>query len=487
MRKIATTLILLVMAVVAVQAQNMRAYLSYATFDTPDDKPYIETYLTIKNSSLKQLVQQSGQYSGKLNVQIIFRQNDSTIVNYGKYELNGPEIVDTMDNALTFLDVQRYSLVAGVYDLELMLDDLNDGKEPVVSHTTFEIGFPEDSISISDIEFLKSYEKKEGSGILDKNGYEIVPYVFNSFPEEEKELKFYAEIYHADKEVGEGAYIVYEYIRPFEVNKKLDKYFYMKRMNSGPVNVLMNTIDISNLATGNYLLVIEAHNRKNELIASKELFFYRDNPLVGFNETNVMTADISNTFVEDIKYRDSLLLYIDYLYPISTSSEKIYVKSMIKTADVQTLQKYFYNFWVDRDNVDPEGAWFTYLQRVKEANANFKTVSVAGYRSDRGRVYLQYGKPNVVAESHNEPAAYPYEIWHYYQIGGQHDIKFVFYTRDLVTNDFQLIHSNMVGELSNYRWQNQLYGRTWDSYSIDDMIVPNSYGSFATDYYKQPR
>ena len=486
MRKIVTIIVLFFVVTIPLQSQNIRAYLSYATFNTPDNNPYIETYLTIQNSSIEQIVQDNGNYRGKLNVQIVFRRND-TIMNYGKYELTGPEEIDTLDNELVFLDVHRYALPAGIYDLELMLDDLNDAKDSIVSHTTFKIGFPKDSVSISDIEFLKSYEKKEGSGILDKNGYEVTPYVFNSFPEEVKELKFYAEIYHTDKNIGNGDYIVYEYIRPFEVDRKLDNFFYMKRMRSGPINVLMNSIDISNLATGNYLLVIEARDRKNNLMASKELFFYRNNPLVQFNETNVMVADISNTFVETIQNRDSLLLYIDYLYPISTSSEKIYVKSMIKTADVQTLQKYFYNFWVDRDNVDPEGAWYTYLQRVKEANANFKTVSVAGYRSDRGRVYLQYGKPNVIAKSYNEPAAFPYEIWHYYQISGQHDVKFVFFTKDIVTNDFQLIHSDMVGELSNYRWQQQLYSRTWDSYSIDNVIVPNSYGSFATDYYRQPR
>jgi hypothetical protein len=45
----------------------------------------------------------------------------------------------------------------------------------------------------------------------------------------------------------------------------------------------------------------------------------------------------------------------------------------------------------------------------------------------------------------------------------------------------------VVGELANYHWQRQLYSRTWDPYSIDDVIVPNSYGSFATDYYIQPR
>ncbi len=486
MRKIVVIFILCMLTGATMQSQTLRAYLSYATFNTPDNQPYIETYLTIQNNSIVQTLGEDGSYNGKLNVQIIFRHND-TIVNYGKYELTGPKAKELGGKEMAFVDVQRYALPEGVYDLELTLDDINGQGKPITSHTTFLMDFPRDSMAVSDIEFLKSYEKKEGGGILDKNGFEVVPYVFNSFPEDEKELKFYAEIYHSDKVLGNDDYMIYTYIRPFEIDSKLEKFFYMKRVKAGPINVLMNTIDISRLATGNYLLVIEARDRHNELMASRELYFFRSNPMVEFNATNVMIADISNTFVESIENRDSLLLYIDYLYPISTSSEKIYVKSMIKMADVQTLQKYFYNFWIERDNVDPQGAWLNYLQRVKEANANFKTVSVAGYRSERGRVYLQYGKPNVIAESHHEPAAFPYEIWHYYQIGGQHDVKFVFYTIDLATNDYQLLHSDMVGELSNYHWQRELYRRTWDPYSIDDVIVPNSYGSFANDYYHQPR
>ena len=65
--------------------------------------------------------------------------------------------------------------------------------------------------------------------------------------------------------------------------------------------------------------------------------------------------------------------------------------------------------------------------------------------------------------------------------------KFVFYNRDIATNEFQLIPFNALGELSNYRWQNLIYSRTWDPYNLDVNVKPDAYGSFATDYYRQPR
>ena len=184
---------------------------------------------------------------------------------------------------------------------------------------------------------------------------------------------------------------------------------------------------------------------------------------------------------------DSLRFYIDYLYPISTESEKAIAKAVQEENDVPTMQKYFYNFWFDRLPEAPEQAWYNYKLRVDQVNNDFRSISIAGYKSDRGRVYLQYGKPSAIAKSYNEPEAFPYEIWQYDRLNGQSARKFVFYTRDIVTNDFQLIHSNALGELNNYRWQNILYQRTWDPYDIDVNVKPPAYGSFATDYYLQPR
>jgi len=150
------------------------------------------------------------------------------------------------------------------------------------------------------------------------------------------------------------------------------------------------------------------------------------------------------------------------------------------------MQRYFLNFWVDRNTLDPQMEWVEYLSRVNKANISFKAITIEGYRTDRGRVFLQYGQPNVISDHHFEPAAYPYEIWHYYRLGDQQNKKFVFYAHDVVTNDFQLIHSDAVGELNNYRWETIIYKRTWDPVSVDDAIIPSSWGSKATQSYTQP-
>jgi GWxTD domain-containing protein len=232
---------------------------------------------------------------------------------------------------------------------------------------------------------------------------------------------------------------------------------------------------------------MEARNRNNVLLASQEKYFQRFNPNAQFNLTGMLVINPENSFAGQITSRDTLLQYIDYLYPISSDAEKNFAKSLQMEEDLSVLQRYFLNFWVERDKADPYGAWAKYKTRVDQVNNDFKAMRIKGYKTDRGRVYLQYGEPNAIARSYNEPNGYPYEIWHYYEIQGQRDRRFVFYTKDIATNDFQLIHSTMRGEVANYRWQTFIYSRTWDAFNIDATLAPQSYGSFATDFYRQPR
>ncbi len=466
-------------------AQNLRAYLSYSTFTTPTNKPYIETYLSVNGRSLNYIKNKDGYYQGNIDVQIIFKRGDS-IVNFAKYTLSSPVIKDTLQNNINMLDVHRYALPVGEYNLEISLKDENSTDKTLTSYDKFAINFPTDSMTFSGIELLSSYQKANGSSSLEKNGFDLTPNITNYYPQSINTLSFYTELYNSKLVLGDAPFLLTSYIRPFEADKKLDQYYQRKKITPEQIVVILNSFNISKLPSGNYLLVLEARNRTNKILASKQIFFQRYNPITGFNLNNLLTLNTQNTFAGKITGRDTLAMYIDYLTPISTNTEKLYIQNQLKTADIEELRKYFLNFWIERDKLNPEQAWSDYLLLVKQANKNFKSVSQPGYKTDRGRVYLQYGQPNIISQQYFEPAAYPYEIWHYYTLNEQHNKKFVFYTHDLVTNDFQLIHSDAVGELNNYRWETVIYRRTWDPNSVDDAIIPSTWGSKATQTYKQP-
>jgi GWxTD domain-containing protein len=106
-------------------------------------------------------------------------------------------------------------------------------------------------------------------------------------------------------------------------------------------------------------------------------------------------------------------------------------------------ENFIENFWRRRDpNPDTEENEFReqYYERIAYANEHF-TSGIPGWKTDRGRVYIAWGKPDSV-ESHpsggayNRPSyegggdttTYPFEIWFYRHlegVGDGLDIEFV--------------------------------------------------------------
>lgn len=486
-------MVMLGVTVCAQQKKSLNAYISYAVFDTPGENstPYVETYITFDKSSLVYVKNEDGQYTATINVTVMFKQWES-VQNFGKYSLTSPMVADTTGITGFFMDMQRYSLDNGTYNFEVILEDANNKSDkPYKAIDQIIIDFPE-TFCISSILSLESFTKAEKENNTTRNGYDIIPMVLPYYPETLNKLTFYAEIYNAKKQLGEGEkYLLNTYICAFENNTVLNNFYFTKRMTAKDIDVIINNMDISNLPSGNYYLVLEARDRNNEIIGLNRYFFQRSNPYYQIDNTLLAAINPNDVFSGSINNLDTIREYIKMLSPISTLVEKDYAYELIKSDDIRTMQQYFYTFWSSRNKLEPKRAWLDYYAQVQRVNASFKTVNGKGYDSDRGQVFLKYGVPDRIVESYFEPGAYPYEIWHYYVLGNsQRNKKFVFMTQDLVTNDFKLIHSDATGEISNYRWPNIVYSGTYGSYfdyGVDGAANPNSYGDKAVDNYENPR
>jgi GWxTD domain-containing protein len=470
-------------------AQNLQAYMSYTLFNSPVDGPYIETYLSVYGPSIEYVKNDNGNLQGGVEVTIIFRQGEN-IVSFDKYEVLSKEIADTSgSNFPNFLAQQRYALKNGNYDMEFIIADLNKEADPFITTDPLIIDFPNDKASISGIELISGYKKADAPGQLTKSGIDLYPFVFNFFPESVEDIMFYCEIYNTDKSFGEGEKFVYNYfIESFETNNVLTEFNRSKVATGTSVLPIMKDFNINKLPSGNYLLVVEIRDQNNETVTRNELFFQRSNPNIQFNTDDLAAVSTEGTFVDDINNIDTLRQYIDYLLPIGTEVDRIFITKQMEEADIITLKQYFLNFWLGREPVIPETAWKHYHQQVKKVNILYPTPTLQGYETDRGRVFLKYGPPNIISESYNEPSAYPYEIWQYYTLGEtQRNRKFVFYTIDIVTNDFQLVHSDAIGETANYRWKIEIHKRIYDPLNLDVDQYPDVWGSNVNTYWENPR
>ncbi|MBV2246947.1 MAG: GWxTD domain-containing protein [Lentimicrobium sp.] len=446
-------------------SQGPGAYFAHGVYNIPGQGPYLETYIEILGNTINYTATAPGNFQGKVQITLIIKQ-DSIIKDFRKYELKSPEITDTVKVALNFIDQQRFLMENGQYTIELSISDLNkpDNRASFVSYPV-NINFPSEDISISSIQLVKEFTKTKEENPLSKSGFDILPYVDNFYGPTQNKLIYYAEIYNPGAvEYSSERYLISSYIESFESRQLLNNYVQIKRESASPVRVILNEFDVSDLPSGNYNLVISIRDKSNTIVAHQATFFQRFNERVKSVSAQLQEETADNTFATQINNIQELREYIRSLSPISTESEKLFMKTYIETADIKDLQQFFYNFWYHREPQQPEQAWVKYNTEVIKANNSYATQVRKGYETDMGRVYLQYGPPNSITDMPFESGgmlgegSIPYQIWHYYELdnGRQRNKKFVFASSELRSKDYTLIHSDALGEIQNWGWQEQL-------------------------------
>lgn len=453
-------------------------------FNSPE-QPFIEIYLSIYASSLNYdfTILESPVCKVELT-EIIKKKESQDVVDFKKVVLSNPIANDSSISDI--LNQERFSLPNGNYEVEIILDDLLDSI-PAVSHTEdVNLNFNPDQVSISDIELLDSYWTSDTISELAKSGIEMIPLINDYFPTNFNKLAFYSEIYNTSNIEGpEGQFLVREFIENFETGQIAGDYNKMKKRSVEAVIPTLTVFNIESLPTGNYYVVVQVRDRNNELVVEKKKRFQRVNLMIDINTTYLKDVDISETFITRIN-QDSIDEYIYCLRPIASIAENNIVDHQLaQMSDTMKLQ-YFYSFWNNRDPQEPERGWYTYKLQVDRVEKLFGTPVKNGYQTDRGRIYLKYGAPNKLTDRPNEPNSYPYQIWQYYHIGKFNNIKFVFYMPDLVTNDYWMLHSDLRGEIKNYKWQKDLQMRNSPGGNIDQQAPSSSWGSNASRYYSNP-
>ncbi|NQX98567.1 MAG: GWxTD domain-containing protein [Flavobacteriales bacterium] len=483
MKKYLASLLLTIFISTSSFAENLKAYFTYCTFSTPNSGPYIETYLSVVGNSAVYKKIANNSYQSKIEITLIFKQGNE-IKTFKKYNLLSPEITDSLASRTNFIDQQRISLPNGKYEFEITINDLNSNNTPFKSTQILTIDYPENKINISDIELIESLSKTKTNNVLSKNGYDIIPYTSDFYPEDFEKIAFYAEIYNANKLLGDNEdFLISYYIETDENKKIIGNYKSFIRAKSTAVNILLKSFTIEKLPSGNYNLVIEARNKENELLAQKKVFFQRSNPKI---EPLLIFDDFSESFVAKMSKKE-IEEYIKCIEPISSTTEINFAENQLKGDDEELMRQFFYNFWIKRSESNPETEWKNYYKLVEQTNKLFSNQLKKGYRTDRGIIYLKYGPPNTRSEFLYDNSTYPYEIWHYHKVERFSNRKFVFYDPSFGMNEYPILHSDMPGHINNKQWRLQLNKRLGQPIDHDAEAPSYQYGDRSSDYYNNPR
>lgn len=426
------------------QDGKTQAIFDYKQFYTPYGSTYIETYLSFVASSLYYMPNKNGNLQANILVTQVIKQKNE-IVDFKKYEVLGPELIDSV--AVGFNDQQRFMLQPGTYLLELEIMDLNDpDSTSIISNQFVHVSLNEGEINISDIELIDYYKKTEEKNNYSKSGYDLYPLVSNYIPTDIEKLAYYFELYKSDSSCN--TFILQQYIRKYETKEILSKYIKRDKVCLIKVKPEISMFNIKKLPTGNYHLVIELRDKNNNVVTDKTLFFQRVNKDVDEN-----MAMIDSIAFDDIVTKDSIDLFLSYLVPIASEMEKSIIQTKLDNMSAQLKMNFFYNFWSNRNKVNPKGEWLKYKEQVKEIDRKYSSNVQRGYETDRGRVELKYGKPNDIADRPNTSGKLPYQIWHYYHLEKANNVLFVFYQPQLVSKHYELLHSDLPGEVKNKNWK----------------------------------
>jgi GWxTD domain-containing protein len=472
-----------------ISAQNVKAYLNYNEFYSPEAGSYLESYVSIEGNSMQWKKQENGKMISQAEVTIIFRQ-DSQIIDFSKNIISSQQISDSSEMNQNFMHISRFILDTGKYNVSIKLDDINDTLKAFFTTTSIHVKSKSDSIFFSSIEVFKSKTKDESnSDPLSKSGYSLVPNIYNYLSISDTLLNFYAEIYNTEIVLGqEMPYLLKYSILNAESRVPLPKYSKFKRMISKPIQPVISNFNIKSLPSNNYILRLEIRDKKNNIRAEKEYYFQKQNHVIPIDINDISNVRIEKTFAETITGIDTLADIIKSLGPISNTQEASFAEKLIKDNDQYVMQQYLYSFWEKRAPMDPFKGFKDYMSEVRLVEQIYGGRIHKGYATDRGYIYLKYGKPNSIAKDYNDPAAYPYEIWHYYQTKNQSNVRFVFYNTDLASKDFRLLHSTAIGEVSDYQWRLRLRKRDSGFDSIDDTGNQiDDWGSNVNRYYENPR
>ena len=469
-------------------SKHLTAVFSYATFYETGTGSYVETYLSFDAWNLN-FVKTGNGYQANIEIVITASIGDS-IVMAKKYDLASPAIKSMEANRFNFLDVQRFALANGIYNLQIQLRDKNSSDAATVVEQQVPLYYDAKRPALSSLQMMSNVTPTVTPNILSRSGYDMEPYVNDFLPQQVDKINYYCELYNINREIKDPYVYAVSYIEVLETGKVLEYTQTAQRLVRDTIIPIFGTIDISTLPSGNYNLVVEIRNHDNDKILYKRVPFFRSNPTT---DNDINSTPASMTFASTLTDESQLNTYIEALAPIANEAERRDIYDIINRPGLEEKQLFLYKFWVRREPLNAEGAWREYKIRIDYVEKNFSWPKTRGIHTDRGRVYLQYGAPDYVRDEKNfvsfknmgggvtiirsdeavgledHPVSrqgqifyLPYQLWRYNNLPGDDANRCFIFWDEFRSGFYKLLHSNAKGEVRDNFWERRLSGLQLD-------------------------
>jgi len=430
-------------------------------FRYSDSLAYFEFSASFYRDMIK-YVPDGDTYRGEFLVTAEIIKDDSVHARKQWKNINSADSLGDITNSQLLYCLNYCVLRKGSYTFRIKIEDPNSSRHNTVEYP-FEIeDYRGSDLQLSDIQFATSIQRDTSKDIYVKNGYRINPNPSALYGIGLPILYSYAEVYNlASATSDSGAKYLVSY-KIFDSDGQVVKSVAEKaRTKPGASSVEVNGVNVVVLVSGAYTLVLEVADAETgqKATAKRRFWVYREGDYAEggakfAKREKVAAAGSPGLDADryDIMTEKELDQEFEWARYISNKEER----DTYKKLPTEGKRQYLKEFWGKRDQSPgtPENEFKRdYLSRVNAANLSFKGTFREGWRTDRGRTLLVYGKPDETERFPFSSEQRAYEVWHFFSIQGGVDFIFVD-KREM--GDYELVHSTARGELYDAAWQRWL-------------------------------
>lgn len=419
----------------------------YASFRAQDGLMLLEVYFLVSRSEFK-FNKEEEKFASRHTIEIDLFRNDTLIVNDAWERIDRTEDLETIRSSQLLPDFSAFILPPGTYNLRAKMIDMNTGIFGVKRERIVLRSYQNDDLVLSDVELATTIKSVESAGLFTKYGMDIIPNAASTYGNELPVLYLYCEIYNLkdEDEFKDSEYQVEYFVTDLN-GEEIIKLPAKVIKKPGKSSIEMGGLNVVSLKSRGYNFRIKVTDLATNEVAtrSKKFFIYRPGEVQVLSEGSDSDAFIGDgSYLEGI-YAEMTLKELDDEWKMLRILAKKEERNLYKGSEKAARRKVILNYWKSREGIISRE---DYLERAAFAKRQWSGLR-DGWRTDRGRIILTYGRPDEIERNPHSVDTRPHEIWMYFNIEG--GVEFVFVDKRGI-NDYELVHSSARNELQDYDW-----------------------------------
>jgi len=428
---------------------DVRFYADAAGFSDlkTDRKTYEEIYLTFTMGQLT-FVEKETKYLAI--IQFLGKITDASGNFVDSLRATRPVVLDSLSGKIRRQSLfQNFGVVLkpGDYWLDLTARDYSSRREGYQRIPLHVPDFGTSNLRVSELQLAARVISDTTRTQFYKNNLQIIPNPLRLYGTHLPVLYSYAEIYNLSLAPTNGSYTV-SYAVLDSNHSVFETLFADTLRKPGTSAIDVRGFNVIGFPSGTYTLRLMVRDLNSGETCIQTRSFRVENlteRILHQAESRIpeTPVEISNAKLEQT---------IQQIHYLLNPTQKRMLKKLTRKGKIQFLA----NFWKSRDpNPATKINEFQqeFYKRLNYANRHYGGHKLEGWQTDRGRILIIYGPPDEIERHRYELDYKPYEIWHYYKLGGR---VCVFSDLDGI-GIYTLIHSTFDREIHDREWKDRIY------------------------------